>query len=248
MSKIQIPIVGVIAIVLTAFFLKIKSQSDELARQDRMISELWSDKLSDHQYLINTTYRDVPTIEGFIGDLDTSIDIMRKLSYHVELRDEERSHLLNFINERLIGFSGTKESEICERLQVDSLGQIFQGEDFEVVERLERVINPFIMTRCREYQTFDIYEKQERWDFKGGDTVNLMIRLLSNYALRSHEVELVAQDNLELIDPYWGELTYVASDSSVELGRHRISFNTYDWISRDTVKNSVILMSNRKKL
>ncbi|MFK8057530.1 MAG: hypothetical protein AB8F78_15500 [Saprospiraceae bacterium] len=243
MLKIQVTIV---AVVMSASFLKIKSQGDELARQDRMISKLWSDKISDYQYLINTTYRDLPTIEGFIGDLDKSIDILRKLSYHSELTTVDKSQVLGFITEGLISFLGTEESEICERLQVDSLGQIFQGEDFEVVERLERVINPRIMTRCREYQPFDIYEKRTEWSFEEGDTVKLMIRLLSNYSLRSHVAELVAQKNLNLIDPYWGEFTYVASEESVRLGRHQVFFNTYDWISRDTVENSVVLMSGQE--
>ena len=246
MSKIQIAIAVVVAIVLAVSFLKINSQNNILARQDEMISNLWSDKLSNHQFLVNTAYRDVPTIGGFIHDLDKSIGILRGLSFHNELTEGERGHLLSFISDGLIGYAGTKESEICETLQVESLNQIFQGKDFEVVERLERAINPYVLTRCREYQPLDIYEKRDSWDFEEGDTVKLMIRLLSNYSLRSHEVELVAQENLELINPYWGEFTYVASDSSVELGRHRISFNTYDWISRDTVENSMILMSNIK--
>jgi len=220
----------------------IQNKNEELVTQDKMISQLWSDKLSGHQYLLNSTFRDMPQMSGFIDDLDRSIGVLRSLSYHSELTEEERNHILDFLHKGVIDFLGEKEHDVCETLQVDSLYQVFQGKDFEVVERLEKIINPNMITRCREYKPVVIYEKRDTWDFKEGDTIKLMIRLLSNYSLRSHEVELVAQENLELIDPYWGEFTYVVSDSSAELGRHRISFNTYDWISRDTVEEYVILM------
>jgi hypothetical protein len=242
MSKIQVVLSLLIIAALSFSFITIKKQKDELAVQDKRISDLWFEKLTDYQYLINTTFRDYPQnpIKSMFDSLDGSLDIMLKLSYHEDLTIQDKEYLNDFIFSTLVDRS-YREGVILENLEIDSRDELFLGSNFEIVERLERVVNPYIMTKCKEGQSFDLYEKHEEWNFQKGDTVKLMVRLLPNYSLQSHVVELVPSSSLFLLNPYFGEIHYIAEEDAMQGSRHEIKYETYDLISRDTVENSVLL-------
>ena len=245
MSKIQIVIALVIAIALSYSFVTIKKQRERLDELDRKTSVLWFEKLADYQYLSNTTYRDLPqaSMNNFLDSLNGSLDLMMKLSFHEELSAEDKDYISGYLFSTLSTFN-SDETEVLELLEISHREELYVGTDFEILERLERVINPYLMTRCKEFQNFDIYEKQDSWEFGPGDTLRLMVRLLSNYSLQSHETELVPSSSLELVNPYFGEITHVVPADFQKGGWLPITFQTYDWISRDTVEQSVILTSN----
>ena len=243
MSKIQVVFSFLMIAALAFCSVVIKKQKDQLALQDRRISNLWFGKLTGHKYLVNTTYRDYPhaQVENVLDSLDGSLDILLKLSYHEALSSQDTEYLNDFVFSTLTNLLNVEDAHLLQNFKIECKSELFEGNDFEIVERLERVVNPYFMTKCKEYQIFDLYEKHEEWSFLKGDTVKLMVRLLPNYSLHSHVVELVSSKNMRLVNPYFGEIQYVAEEDAIQGSRHEIQYQTYDWISRDMVENTVVL-------
>jgi hypothetical protein len=111
-------------------------------------------------------------------------------------------------------------------------------------DKLEKLFNPNFMTKCIYFQEFDIWEKKENWNLSAGDTTTFMIRLLKNYDLNSHQIELIPSVDLKVIKPYLGELQIVIPKDAKEGEPRKVSFQIYDWVNRDTIVQEMYLNSN----
>ncbi|MBX2930287.1 MAG: hypothetical protein KF852_20820 [Saprospiraceae bacterium] len=221
-----------------------KKQKERLEEKEAEVLKLWDDKIAEHQFLVNVTYRDSESMKEFFDNLNSSYNKLRQLLNQEELTEIDKKQLIDFIINDFTETAGMKKEEVFRRLKVESEDYMFVGDNLEIVKRLERLFNPNFMTKRIYFQDFDIWEKRENWNLNPGDTTVLMIRLLKNYDLNSHQMELIPSEELKVIEPYLGELTVVTHKGAKESKSREISFKIYDWVRQDTIVQKIYLNPN----
>jgi hypothetical protein len=220
-----------------------KEQKIELDNKENEILRLWNEKIAEYQFLVNVEYRDTERMKDFFDKLDSSYDKLRALLYQKELTETDKEQLIDFILNDYMKTAGIKEEDLYSRLDVDDIDEIFVGDNLEIVQKLEKLFNPSFMTKRVYFQDFDIWEKREGWNLNPGDTITLMIRLLKNYNFQHHQIELIPSNNLNVIRPYLGELRVVVPKDSKKGDLQKVTFKTYNWVTRDTLVQEVDINS-----
>lgn len=240
-SPISLVVLGISLIGFAYLIYVNKKQKEELVKKEKVILKLWDDKIAEYQFLVNVTYRDSEAMKDFFDNLDNCYDKLRKLLHGEILSNKDKNEIINFIMTDFTKNAGIKKVDVLSRLKVENSAQIFVGNNLEIVERLERLFNPNFMTKCIYFQDFDIWEKQEKWNLNEGDTTYLMIRLLKNYDLNSHQTELIPSKDLKVLKPYLGELRVIIPKGAKKDEEREISFQLYDWINQDTIIQKMYL-------
>ncbi len=221
-----------------------REQKEELEKKENEVLRLWDDKIAEYQFLVNVTYRDTDRMKDFFNKLDSAYDKLRALLNEKELTEFDKKQLKDFILNDFTKTAGMKEEEVFSRLEVEDISQIFVGDNLEIVEKLEKLFNPNFMTKCVYFQDFDIWEKRENWNLNAGDTTTFMIRLLKNYDLYSHQMELIPSVDLKVIEPYLGELRVVIPEDAKEGESRKLTFQIYDWVNQDTIVQEMYINPN----
>ena len=219
-------------------------QKKELVKKEKEVLELWDSKIAEHQYLLNTKYHNSEWMKGFFDKLDNCYDKLRRLLNQEDLSNEDKNQVIDFIMSDFPKNVGIKKRDVLEKLQVKNIDQVFIGANLEIVKRLENLLNPRFISSHAYIQDFDIWEKRENLNLKAGDTTFLMIRLLRNYDLNSHQMELIESDDLKVIEPYLGELRVIVSKDAKRGDEKEISYELYDWIIQDTIVQNIRLLVN----
>lgn len=237
----------IIGICLTGFAYLInvnREQAEELAKKEKEVLKLWDDKISEHQFMVNVTYRDADSLKDFFDKLDSAYDKMRGLLHENELTEIDKKQLTDFIMNDFTQTAGMKKEEVFNRLAVEDIDQVFAGNNLEIVKKLENLFNPSFMTSRFYFHDFDIWEKKEEWDLSAGDTTTFMIRLLRNYDLHSHQMELIPSVDLKVTEPYLGELQVIIPKDAKKGELQKFTFQIYDWINRDTIVQEIHIHPN----
>lgn len=220
-----------------------RKKKEEIVRLEGELMASWDDKISDYQFLVNDSYRKSGVVKAFADSLDISYNKVRKFLNEGDLTEDDKKFLMEFI---FVGMqkAGLTKEEILQRAGSQSPEELFHGTRLEVIKRLDEILNPYFMTNCFYMQDFDIWEKRDKWNFSPGDTTKLMIRLLKNYNLHSHQLELIPSREMKVIEPYLGELVVIVPEDAPKNKTQQISFKLYDWINQDTIIQEVFLEKN----
>lgn len=228
------------------FIYQNQRQKTEIQEANQIIKNLWDDKIANYQFLVNVSYRNsaIKPLRSLFDSLDTSYTILRKVIEQQKIAESDKVYLGNMVLEQIPFQSRMKEKEIFEWLDIKQKGELFQGTIPEIIKRLDKGLNPNFMTHRNSTNNFDVWEKQEKWNLKPGETTTLMVRLLKNYDLASNQLEFVPTKNMKVIEPYLGEFTVKIPIDTKEGSPYPISFQLYDWIKKDTITEKIILFSN----
>ncbi len=243
-TLINLTIIGISLIGFVYLINVNREQKEELDKKENEVLRLWDDKIAEYQFLVNVTYRDTDRMKDFFDKLDSAYDKLRALLNEKELTEFDKKQLKDFILNDFTKTAGMKEEEVFGRLEVEDINQIFVGDNLEIVEKLEKLFNPNFMTKCVYFQDFDIWEKRENWNLNAGDTTTFMIRLLKNYDLYSHHMELIPSVDLKVIEPYLGELRVVIPEDAKEGESRKLTFQIYDWVNQDTIVQEMYINQN----
>lgn len=221
-------------------------QKVEIQKANQIIKDLWDDKIANYQFLVNVTYRNntIKPLRSLFDSLDTSYTILRKVIDKQEIAESDKIYLGNMVLRQIPFQSRMKEKEIFKWLDIKQEEELFQGAIPEIIERLDKGLNPNFMTHRNSTNGFDIWEKQEKWNLKAGHTTTIMIRLLKNHDLGCNQLEFIPTKKLKIIEPYLGELTVIIPIGVKEDSPHPISFQLYDWVKKDTITKKMMLFSD----
>jgi hypothetical protein len=203
------------------------------------VLRLWDEKIADYQFLVNVNYRDSEFMKSFFDSLMVSYDKLRVISSQKDLVEADKNYLRSFIFKQMAAKGFINKAEILPRLKVKSAAQMFEGAKLELLQRLESILSPYFMTKCMYSQDFDIWEQTNNRVFYPGDTTIFMIRILKNYDLHSHQLELIPCSGMKIIEPYLGEIKVAIPKNEKDL--IKINFQLYNWLKRDTITQNIHL-------
>ena len=195
---------------------------------------------------VNVRYGNSVGLREIFERLDDIYEKLRNFLKGKELTETDKNEMINYLMNDFAKTSGFRSSKgnvdnklIFETLGVENEHQIFEGERVQIVEKLLKLFNPSIFSGPDYYDEFDFWEKKENWQLNPGDTTVLMIRLLKNFNIRSHQVELIESSELKVIEPYLGELKVVIPVNAEKDKLRIANFKTYNWITQDTISQKI---------
>jgi hypothetical protein len=239
--KILLPLTAIAICGLSFMYLsKLIEQKDQKIKDaETEVLRLWDEKIAEYQYLVNVNYRDSEFMKSFFDSLIISYDKLRVISSPKDLVEADKKYLRSFIFKQMAAKGFINKAEILPKLKVKSAAQMFEGTKLEQLQRLESILSPYFMTKCMYFQDYDIWEKTNNRILQPGDTTVFMIRILKNYDLRSHQLELIPSRRMKIVKPYLGELEVAIPKSENDL--IKINFQMYNWLERDTVTQNIYL-------
>lgn len=240
-KKILLPLTAIAICVLSfMYLLKLIEQKDQKIKDaETEVFRLWDEKIADYQFLVNVNYRDSEFMKSFFDSLMVSYEKLRVISSKKHLVEADKNYLRSFIFKQMAAKAFITKSEVLQRLQVESAAQMFEGTKLELLQRLESILSPYFMTKCMYSQDYDIWEKTNNRVLHPGDTTVFMIRILKNYDLHSHQLELIPSGGMKIIEPYLGEIKVVIPKNENDL--IKINFQLYNWLKRDTITQNIHL-------
>lgn len=220
----------------------IERKNEKIKAAETEVFRLWDEKIADYQFQVNVNYRDSEFMKSFFDSLIISYDKLRVISSQKGLAEADKSYLRSFILNQMAAKGFITKSEILQRLKVKSVAQMFEGTKLELLQRLESILSPYFMTKCMYSQDYDIWEQTNNRILHPGDTTVFMIRILKNYDLRSHQLELIPSRGMKIIEPYLGEIEVAIPKNKNE--QIKINFQMYNWLDRDTITQNIYLSRN----
>lgn len=220
----------------------IERKNEKIKAAETEVFRLWDEKIADYQFLVNVNYRDSEFMKSFFDSLMVSYDKLRVIISQKDLAEADKNYLRSFIFNQMAAKGFISKAEILQRLKVESADQMFEIPGLELLQRLESILSPYFMTKCMYSQDYDIWEKTNNRILKPGDTTVFMIRILKNYDLRSHQLELIPSSSMKIIEPYLGEIKVAIPKNENDL--IKINFQMYNWLKRDTITQNFYLSRN----
>lgn len=239
--KILLPLIAIAICGLSFMYLSrlIEQKDQKIKDVETEVLRLWDEKIADYQFLVNVNYRDSEFMKSFFDSLIVSYDKLRVISSQKDLAEADKNYLRSFIFKQMAAKGFINKAEILPRSKVKSVAQMFEGTKLELLQRLESILNPYFMTKCMYSQDFDIWEQTNNRILYPGDTTIFMIRILKNYDLRSHQLELIPSNGMKIIEPYLGEIKVAIPKNEKDL--IKINFQLYNWLKRDTITQNIHL-------
>jgi hypothetical protein len=219
-------------------------QKQALAKQEAELVRLWDDKIAAYQFTVNLNYRTEQRPDTFFNKLDTVYQKLRGLLQRDRLSAAAQQQIHDFLAQDFPENAGITHAEILDKLQVKQLEQAFVGDKLDIVKRIATLLDPIFMVKCKYMLDFDIWEKRNDWHLSPGDTTTIMIRLLKNYDIMSHQLELIPSTNLKVLQPYLGELSVIVPQNAQSGTPMKYSFKACDWTKKDTIEQVLSLPVN----
>lgn len=245
MKKERLFTLAVITICGLSFmylFWLIEEKDKKIKAAEAEVFRLWDEKIADHQFLVNVNYRDSEFMKSFFDSLIVGYDKLRVISNQKDLTETDKNYLQAFIFNQMAAKGFISKAEILQRLKVESFNQMFASPKLELLQKLESILSPYFMCKSRYNQDFDIWKKPGSGSIGPGDTTVFMIRILKNYDMHSHELELISSSEMKIVKPYLGEIKAVIPQNERE--EIHIKFQMYNWSSRDTITQNIYLSTN----
>lgn len=238
--------IGIIILLIVIGYLvnKNNNQKKELVKQENEINKFWEDKIAEYQFIVNLTYRDINKRNKFFDKLNNCYNLLRELLNKHELTETERKQITDFIFLDYIEFGHIPKEDLLKRLNVENQNQIYDGSKLEIVQRLDKVLNPYFMSGHDYIDDFDIWEKQDNFTYNNGDTLTFMVRLLRNHNLNSHQIEFIPSEELTVLKSNLGELRIIVPEKLKKGNPLEVKFMVYDWIRRDTILKKIYMNQN----
>ena len=220
----------------------IERKNEKIKAVEREMFRLWDEKIADYQFKVNIYYRGSEFMESFFDSLIVSYDKLRVITSQKDLSEADKNYLQAFILNQMAAKGFISKAEILQRLKVESVAQMFEGTKLELLQKLESILSPYFMCKSMYTQDFDIWEQTNNRVLRPGDTTIFMIRILKNYDLHSHQLELIPSNGLKIIEPYLGEIKVAIPKNENDL--IKINFQMYNWLKRDTITQNFYLSRN----
>ena len=217
----------------------IERKNEKIKAAEAEMFRLWDEKIADYQFKVNVNYRDSEFMKSFFDSLIVSYDKLRVITSQNDLSEADKNYLQAFIFNQMAAKGHISKAEILQRLKVESADQMFESPKLELLQKLETILSPYVMCKSMYIQDYDIWEQTNNRVLHPGDTTIFMIRILKNYDLHSHQLELIPSNGLKIIEPYLGEIKVAIPKNENDL--IKINFKMYNWLERDTITQNINL-------